>query len=218
VQEPEKLAVPCPLPGIPSAAGPTKAPPGAEDLTLTTSAGTYTLKDIGGDETTFTIPGTAQNDWRPTTIKTAATDSTSTMAYDVVGSSVRVTRVRAPLPSGVASCSPSPAGDPPAGCRRRDRDDHELRRPRPRGHEQRRQGHPDRSYDALRGHVTGLSDSQAGSFTAAYDADGDMTSKKLPSGLTVTSTRDEAGNETRRQYTESGNCGSSRTWLDSRRR
>ena len=66
-----------------------------------------------------------------------------------------------------------------------------------------------RSYDALRGRVTGLSDSQAGSFTAAYDADGDTTSKKLPNGLTVTSTLDEAGNETRRQYTKSGNCGSS---------
>jgi RHS repeat-associated protein len=72
-----------------------------------------------------------------------------------------------------------------------------------------------RTYDALRGLVTGLSDSQAGSFTAAYDADGDMTSKKLPNGLTVTSTLDETGNETRRQYTKSGNCGSSCVWLDS---
>jgi hypothetical protein len=100
-----------------SGSGTYQAPPGAEDLTLTKSAGTYTLKDIGGDETTFTVPGNAQNDWRPTTIKTAATNSTSTIAYEVVGSTVRVTRVRAPLPSGVASCSPSPTGDLPAGCR-----------------------------------------------------------------------------------------------------
>ena len=52
------------------------------------------------------------------------------------------------------------------------------------------------SYDdgsERRGLLTKVVDSQAGTFTAAYDADGDLTSEGLPNGLTVVTGYDETG-------------------------
>ncbi|MFD5470178.1 RHS repeat-associated core domain-containing protein [Streptomyces sp. NPDC127105] len=52
-----------------------------------------------------------------------------------------------------------------------------------------------------RGLVTRLTDSVAGSFTAAYDADGALTSEKLPGGYTLDQAADPTGALTKRTYT-----------------
>ncbi|MEU1304066.1 RHS repeat-associated core domain-containing protein [Streptomyces shenzhenensis] len=52
-----------------------------------------------------------------------------------------------------------------------------------------------------RGLVTKLTDSVAGSFTAAYDADGSLTNEKLPGGYTLDQTSDPTGALTKRTYT-----------------
>ncbi|MCX4908297.1 RHS repeat-associated core domain-containing protein [Streptomyces sp. NBC_00878] len=52
-----------------------------------------------------------------------------------------------------------------------------------------------------RGLVTKLTDSVAGSFTATYDADGAITSQKLPGGYTLDQTTDPNGALTKRTYT-----------------
>ncbi|MFE7232929.1 RHS repeat-associated core domain-containing protein [Streptomyces sp. NPDC057596] len=52
-----------------------------------------------------------------------------------------------------------------------------------------------------RGLMTKLADSVAGSFTAAYDADGSLTSEKLPGGYTLDQTGDPTGALTKRTYT-----------------
>ncbi|MFF0506301.1 DNRLRE domain-containing protein [Streptomyces fimicarius] len=51
-----------------------------------------------------------------------------------------------------------------------------------------------------RGLATKVTDSIAGDFTAAYDADGEVTTEHLPGGLTLTHTLDETGNETGRRH------------------
>ncbi|MFE1230260.1 DNRLRE domain-containing protein [Streptomyces sp. NPDC058745] len=60
------------------------------------------------------------------------------------------------------------------------------------------------SYDATaepRGLVTATTDSVAGTFAAAYDADGSVATEKLPGGYTLTVTEDTAGATTSRVYT-----------------
>ncbi|MFJ2110842.1 DNRLRE domain-containing protein [Streptomyces sp. NPDC087850] len=52
-----------------------------------------------------------------------------------------------------------------------------------------------------RGLVTKTTDSVAGVFTAAYDADGSVASEKLPGGYTLTQTEDTTGSATDRTYT-----------------
>jgi RHS repeat-associated protein len=104
-----------------SGTGTYLSPPGHEDLTLTKAPGAsgapgvYTLADSDGDTTTFTSQATG--DWRPTSIKTSADNSTSTLSYSTVGSTARLTTVRAPVPAGVANCTPNSGGALPAGCR-----------------------------------------------------------------------------------------------------
>lgn len=93
------------------------SPPGYEDLTLTKTSGTFTLKDTAANETTFTLPSGATNDWRPATIKTAADNSTNTFAYTTANGKLVVSSIRGPLPTGVANCTPSAGGAIPAGCR-----------------------------------------------------------------------------------------------------
>ncbi|MFJ1802055.1 RHS repeat-associated core domain-containing protein [Streptomyces sp. NPDC088180] len=59
------------------------------------------------------------------------------------------------------------------------------------------------SYDHAaepRGLPTKTSDSVAGDFTAAYDADGGVVSEKLPGGYSLTQTRDTAGSAVARTY------------------
>ncbi|MEC3996130.1 RHS repeat-associated core domain-containing protein [Actinacidiphila sp. DG2A-62] len=52
-----------------------------------------------------------------------------------------------------------------------------------------------------RGLETSRTDSVAGTFTAAYDADGDLATEALPGGYTLTLGQDETGADTSRTYT-----------------
>jgi RHS repeat-associated protein len=68
------------------------------------------------------------------------------------------------------------------------------------------------TYDGVigehRGLLTKLSDSQAGDFTASYDAAGAMTTEVFPGGLTSRITHDNTGTATSLTYTNAG-----ATWL-----
>jgi RHS repeat-associated protein len=70
------------------------------------------------------------------------------------------------------------------------------------------------SYDAATGMLVSLSDSMAGTFTASYNADGQMIKRGLPNGLTAETVYDAAGAATDLTYTKVSNCGVSCTWLD----
>lgn len=70
------------------------------------------------------------------------------------------------------------------------------------------------AYDATTGLLTGLQDSAAGTFTAKYDADGNLTERLLPNGLTAKTTYDEMGEADQLTYTKQSSCGESCTWLD----
>ncbi|MFF3565475.1 RHS repeat-associated core domain-containing protein [Streptomyces sp. NPDC002574] len=52
-----------------------------------------------------------------------------------------------------------------------------------------------------RGLETSRTDSVAGTFSATYDADGDLATQAMPGGYTLTTGQDEAGQETSRVYT-----------------
>ncbi len=68
-------------------------------------------------------------------------------------------------------------------------------------------------YDAATGLVTELTDSAAGTFTASYDADGNLVKRGLPNGLTAETTYDASGAAVGITYTKASNCGASCTWL-----
>jgi RHS repeat-associated protein len=70
------------------------------------------------------------------------------------------------------------------------------------------------TYDATSGLPVKLEDSAAGAFTAAYDADGNMTERTLPNGLTAKSTYNEVGESVHLTYTKASSCGASCTWFD----
>jgi RHS repeat-associated protein len=67
-------------------------------------------------------------------------------------------------------------------------------------------------YDSTSGLLTALEDSNAGIFTAAYDADGNMVERGLPNGLVAKTTYDEVGAPTKLAYTKTScpEC----TWLE----
>ncbi len=69
-------------------------------------------------------------------------------------------------------------------------------------------------YDATSGLLTKLEDSAAGTFTAAYDADGNLTERGLPNGLVAKATYDEAGAPTKLSYTKVTSCTEKCTWLE----
>jgi RHS repeat-associated protein len=71
-----------------------------------------------------------------------------------------------------------------------------------------------RYYDATSGLLTKLEDSAAGTFTAAYNADGVMTEEGLPNGLVAKTTYDEAGQPTNLTYTKVTSCSEKCTWLE----
>jgi RHS repeat-associated protein len=71
-----------------------------------------------------------------------------------------------------------------------------------------------RYYDATSGLLTKLEDSAAGTFTAAYNADGAMTEKGLPNGLVAKTTYNEAGEPTNLTYTKVTSCTEKCTWLE----
>jgi len=65
-----------------------------------------------------------------------------------------------------------------------------------------------RIYDANSGLLTELQDSAAGTFTANYDADGNLVERVLPNGLLAKTTYNEAGEPVQRSYAKAT------TWLD----
>jgi RHS repeat-associated protein len=71
-----------------------------------------------------------------------------------------------------------------------------------------------RTYDPTSGLLVKLEDSGAGTFTAAYDADGNMVEEGLPDGLLAKTTYDEAGQPTHLSYEKKSFCSISCTWLD----
>jgi RHS repeat-associated protein len=71
-----------------------------------------------------------------------------------------------------------------------------------------------RYYDATSGLLTKLEDSAAGTFTAAYNADGAMTEEGLPNGLVAKTTYNEAGEPTNLSYTKVTSCSEKCTWLE----
>jgi YD repeat-containing protein len=70
-----------------------------------------------------------------------------------------------------------------------------------------------RTYDPTSGLLVKLEDSGAGTFTAAYDADGNLVEEGLPDGLLAKTTYDEAGQQTHLSY-EKKPCSVGCTWLD----
>jgi RHS repeat-associated protein len=70
------------------------------------------------------------------------------------------------------------------------------------------------SYHPTTGMLTGLADSDAGSFAASYDADGNMASKTYPNGLRADFTYDEVGAGTGLTYTKESNCSQDCVWFE----
>jgi RHS repeat-associated protein len=70
------------------------------------------------------------------------------------------------------------------------------------------------SYDSISGLLTSLIDSEAGTFTAAYDAEGNMIEEGLPDGLVAKTTYDEAGEATALSYVKASYCSTACTWLE----
>lgn len=71
-----------------------------------------------------------------------------------------------------------------------------------------------RTYDSTSGLLVKLEDSGAGTFTAAYDADGNLVEEGLPDGLLAKTTFNEAGEPTHLSYEKKTFCSLSCTWLD----
>jgi RHS repeat-associated protein len=68
-------------------------------------------------------------------------------------------------------------------------------------------------YDANSGLLTKLEDSAAGTFTAAYNADGSLIERGLPDGLVAKTTYDETGAAAKLSYTKTS-CAEKCTWLE----
>jgi RHS repeat-associated protein len=69
-------------------------------------------------------------------------------------------------------------------------------------------------YDSVTGLLTELQVSGVGTFTASYDADGNMTKETYPGGVRAETTYDPTGAPTHLTYTKEGVCEGSCTWLD----
>jgi RHS repeat-associated protein len=69
-------------------------------------------------------------------------------------------------------------------------------------------------YDEASGVLTSLEVSGVGTFTAAYDADGNLIRRGLPNGLTAATTYNVAGEPTKLSYTKTSSCGASCTWFE----
>ncbi|HMI82261.1 MAG TPA: DNRLRE domain-containing protein [Solirubrobacterales bacterium] len=69
------------------------------------------------------------------------------------------------------------------------------------------------TYDSVTGLLVTLEDSAAGTFTAAYDADGNLVERGLPNMLTAKTTYDGTGAPVGLTYTKQMFCGASCTWL-----
>jgi RHS repeat-associated protein len=69
------------------------------------------------------------------------------------------------------------------------------------------------TYDAVTGRLKQVVDSQAGTFTATYDADGRVLTKTLPNGLRATYQYDETGESKDLAWVKTTGCTASCTWL-----
>ncbi len=69
------------------------------------------------------------------------------------------------------------------------------------------------AYDPVTGLLTKTLDTDAGSFTASYDAEGNMISQSYPNGMTATYTRNPAGETTGVEYIKTTHCASNCTWF-----
>jgi RHS repeat-associated protein len=68
-------------------------------------------------------------------------------------------------------------------------------------------------YDAATGLLTELEDSQVGTLTASYDADGRIYRKTYPNGLTAETSIDPAGTPSSLKYIKSASCGATCNWV-----
>jgi RHS repeat-associated protein len=69
-------------------------------------------------------------------------------------------------------------------------------------------------YDEVSGVLTSMEVSGVGTFTAIYDADGNLIERGLPNGLTAKTTYDQAGEPVKLTYTKTSSCGESCTWYE----
>ena len=70
------------------------------------------------------------------------------------------------------------------------------------------------TYDETSGALVAMTDSAAGTFTAAYDADGNIVAQGLPNGIVAQTTYDESGAPVHLRYDKVTGCMSNCTWLD----
>jgi RHS repeat-associated protein len=70
------------------------------------------------------------------------------------------------------------------------------------------------TYDPTSGLLVKLEDSGAGTFTAAYNADGSVIERGLPNGLVAKTTYDETGAPSALSYTKVTSCSEKCTWLE----
>ncbi|MBN9621632.1 MAG: RHS repeat protein, partial [Actinobacteria bacterium] len=69
-------------------------------------------------------------------------------------------------------------------------------------------------YDETSGLLTSTEVSGVGTFTAGYDADGNLVERGLPNGLTAKTTYNQADEATGLAYTKTSSCGESCTWYE----
>jgi RHS repeat-associated protein len=69
-------------------------------------------------------------------------------------------------------------------------------------------------YNETSGLLTSLEDSAAGTFTASYDADGNLIERGLPDGLTAKTTYNPVDEPIGLAYTKTSSCGESCTWYE----
>ncbi len=70
------------------------------------------------------------------------------------------------------------------------------------------------TYDVPSGLLTKVHDSNAGDFTASYDADGNLVAEGLPNGLVAETTYDETGIPTHLAYNKTTWCSEDCIWFD----
>jgi RHS repeat-associated protein len=69
-------------------------------------------------------------------------------------------------------------------------------------------------YDQTSGLLVAMEDSAAGTFTASYDANGDMIERGLPNGLVAKTSFDQSGQPVKLSYTKMTNCSLECTWFE----
>jgi RHS repeat-associated protein len=69
-------------------------------------------------------------------------------------------------------------------------------------------------YDSASGALASMEASGIGTFTASYDADGNLIARGLPNGLTARTTFNQADEPTKLSYTKASSCGESCTWYE----